>query len=438
LWDFLPELHRYTARLGYVLACGKPDIKIGLYYPVRDIWANGDRNDPALRGHDMLAQALLRRQCDCDVVDDDVLSDPNTHVENGRLAIGPMRYRTIVVGPTQWMTETSKKRLDALLAAGGQVVRVDDLAQIDAAVAKIAPTVQLDPPSPDVRVLVRRWPGGGAAFLFNESEKAYTGRVSIALDGTPCEIEPATGLVRAVPILPSPSGRGAGGEGGGKTKPANCTISLHMAGWQSVLVVSSPQDASLHAAPSAATKTVQSVDLSDGWTARVDRQYVVGEHDFEIHPAKNAELKPATLGGWAKSLRLGEDFSGHVTYRRTVSMPESMRGGRLLLDLGRLEYAARVSIDGREIGRVLWSPWRIELPALKNPAEFVLEIQVSNTLANELTSQRVRDAWAKKPPGWVNQGYHNTALQFERESRGGGLLGPVRLLCAADHPVAVR
>ena len=105
LWDFLPEFHRYVARLGYVLACGQPAIETALYYPVRDIWANGDPADPALRGHDALAQALFRRQCDYDVVDDDVLSDPNTRVEGGRLAVGPMRYRTIVVGPTQWMTD---------------------------------------------------------------------------------------------------------------------------------------------------------------------------------------------------------------------------------------------------------------------------------------------------------------------------------------------
>ena len=44
---------------------------------------------------------------------------------------------------------------------------------------------------------------------------------------------------------------------------------------------------------------------------------------------------------------------------------------------------------------MLWSPWRIELPPLKNRREFVLEIEVSNTLANEITSQRVRDAWAQ-------------------------------------------
>ncbi|NLX99591.1 MAG: hypothetical protein GXY83_25935, partial [Rhodopirellula sp.] len=96
LWDFLPEFHRYLARLGYLLSCGKPAIEIGLYYPVRDLWASADPADAAL--HDALARELLRRQCDFDIVDDDVLSAQPAGVEDGALVAGAMRYRTIVVG----------------------------------------------------------------------------------------------------------------------------------------------------------------------------------------------------------------------------------------------------------------------------------------------------------------------------------------------------
>ena len=37
-----------------------------------------------------------------------------------------------------------------------------------------------------------------------------------------------------------------------------------------------------------------------------------------------AEFKPVSLGSWAKTLNLGGDFSGHVTYRRTVKIPETL------------------------------------------------------------------------------------------------------------------
>jgi len=433
MWDFLPDFHRYAARLSYVLACGRPAIEIGLYYPVRDIWANGSASDPAVRGFNALGQALIERQCDYDLVDDDVLSDRATQIADGRLAIGPMRYRTIVVGPTRWIAEPSKKRLDQFKAAGGQVVRADDLGQIDAAVSRIAPTVQLDPPSPDVRVLVRRWPDGGAALLFNEGDKPYAGSVSIAMDGNPCEIEPATGLLRAVRDLFSPaSGREARGEGGNKSRKVSHTIALNLSLGESMLLISTAQGAPTTLAPPTAPRITQSFDLTDGWTARVDRQYVVGGHDFEVHPTDKPQFKPASLGRWAKTLGLSEDFSGHITYRRTVSVPESMRGGRLLLDLGGVEYAAKVSIDGREIGRALWNPWQIAIPPLEGRAEFVLEIQVANTLANEITSERVRSEWSKrKGPGWPSP-YHARQIQFEMDSRGGGVLGPVRLQLASN------
>jgi len=251
------------------------------------------------------------------------------------------------------------------------------------------------------------------AFVFNESSTSYRGTLSISLEGTLREIEPATGLVRAIESSVS-----------GKYR----TVPVALSPWQSLLVVSGPVDAPVTSP--ALQKVVRSVDLTDGWTARVDRQYVVGEHDFEIHPTPQAAFKPAALGSWAEKLSLGRDFSGHVTYRRMVSVPENMRNGQVLLDLGTVEYAARVSIDGRRIGNVLWSPWRIELPPLANRAEFMLEIEVSNTLANELTSQRVREAWAKQSgPGWPSP-YHEMTWGFERDSRGGGLLGPVRLQLA--------
>ena len=118
LWDVSPHFHRYVARLGYVLACGRPDIETALYYPARDIWASGDADDPALLGHDALARSLLRRQCDFDLVDEDGLTDPSTHVADGRLVVGAMRYRTIVVrsGPlddaqVQCSSRRSKRRV---------------------------------------------------------------------------------------------------------------------------------------------------------------------------------------------------------------------------------------------------------------------------------------------------------------------------------------
>ena len=410
LWDFLPDFHRYVARLSYVLACGSPGVEVALYYPVRDFWANGDPADPAVRGHDALAQKLLSRQCDFDVVDDDVLSDPSARTDDGRLAVGAMRYRTLVVGPTRWMSEAAQKRLKAFEAAGGTVIRVAELGRIEAAVAAVRPAVEIDPPSSDLRATLRRWPGGGATFIFNEGQEAYRGSASLKCQGELTEIAPISGHARPVAAA---------------RRDGKATIRLSLGAGESLLLV---EDTGRHAgAVSPSSRIARSLDLSDGWTARIDRQYVVGEHEYEVHSTQNAGFRPIVPGRWAGKAGIGPDFSGHVTYRRTVRIPESFRGGRAVLNLGDVEYAARVSIDGNKVGCVLWRPWRIELPAFQSSGEHTFEIEVSNTLANELTSQRVREAWAKRSgPGWPSP-YHQRTLKYEMDTRGGGLLGPVRL-----------
>jgi hypothetical protein len=421
LWDYLPDLHRYTARVDYVLASGKPDIDTALYYPVRDLWANGASNDPAMLAFNQLTQSLLERQCDYDVIDDDILNAAATRVENGRLVLGAMSYRTIVVGPATWMSPTAQSRLSAFQAAGGQVIHVNSAGQIDSAIAGIAPTVGLSVPSSGMRVVKRTWDGGGAVFLFNEGKTAYNGVASLDLAGKYYTIDPATGVARSVLVANS-----TGGLSG---------VSLNLAPGESMLLVAQPQqDVPANLKPPASQPILKSIGLAGGWKARVDRQYVVGQQNYEIHENADTAFQSVSLGRWASTLGIGEDFSGHVTYRKTVTLPESFRGARLLLDLGGLEYAARVSVDGEEVGCVLWSPWSIELPSLGDRTEFTLDIEMSNTLANELTSQRVRDFWnGMSGAGWPSE-YNAAAWGFEMDSRGGGLLGPVYLHLIAPEP----
>jgi hypothetical protein len=421
LWDYMPNVHRYVARLGYVMACGKPKIDVGLYYPVRDLWANASSSDSSVVGFDKLTQSLLERQCDYDVIDDDILNDPATRIENGRLVLGSMSYKTIVVGPTAWMTAVAQQRLNAFQSAGGQVIRITDPGQINSAIAGIAQTVELSVASSGIRAAGRQWDGGGAMYLFNEGQAGYKGVATFAMTGKLYQLDPTTGVTRALNYTTLPNGR--------------VSVSVNLAAGESLLLVAQPPQGLPAAVASAASREiVRSITLVDGWKARVDRQYVVGEHNYEIHETGNTQFTPVALGRWATTLGLTSDFSGHVTYQRTVILPESMRGGRLLLDLGSsLEYAARVKVNGEEVGCVLWAPWTIELPSLGN--EFLLEIEMSNTLANELTSQRVRDLWnSLTGPGWPDS-YNARQWPFEMESRGGGLLGPVTLsLLAAPEP----
>lgn len=414
LWDFLPAFHRSVARLGYVLACGEPVIETALYYPVRDIWASG-ADSPATAGHDELARLLLERQCDFDVIDDDLLSDPATRAEKGTLLAGKMRYKTVVVGPNEWIAPRSEDALRTFERAGGRVVRINRIDDAPGVLNAVEPTVELSPPSPSVRVAVRRWPGGGAAFVFNEGETAYEGRGKFPVAGPPLEIDLDAGTAHALP----------GADSAGSTTAAP----ISLAGGESMLIVLGRHDGAT-VAPRR-RRAVEAVPIDDGWEARPLKRHVVREHDYDIRSLETDRFERLGLGSW-NSL-VGDDFSGRVVYRRVVKVPSGWNTRLLGIDLGRVDFAARVRIGGKDAGIVLPPQRTVALPEPSGAGEFLLEVEVANTLANELTSSRVRESWSKRTgPGWPGP-YHTRALQFEEKSRGGGLFGPVRLVQFANE-----
>lgn len=413
LWDYLPKLHRYVARLGYLLACGEPSIDTALYYPVRDIWAKGSES-PAADLHDALAQRLSEHQCDFDVIDDDLLSDSQTHVADGVLHAGRMKYRTIVVGFTEFMAAKSRERLEEFERGGGKVIRVNDAKDAEEGVRAITPTVDLQPASLNIRCSMRHWPGGGMVLLFNEGESDYRGRATVQSEGRPAAVDPSTGQFATI----------AGAECG----KSGCVLPVDLVAGESRVLLFGDD---MKATDAEAFTDASGLELSDGWEARVVKQYRVGATNYEIRSDAAAGFRPIKLGSW--DAMVGPDFSGMVEYRRTVRIPDVWAGHRLRLNLGKFDYAAKVCVDGKEIDTVLWPPFETDFEVPEGKNEFVLRIEIANTLANELTSERVRSAWAQqKGPGWPGP-YHQRAIEFEKESRSGGLFGPVELKLIVDN-----
>lgn len=413
LWDDLPKFHRYVARLGYLLACGEPVIETALYYPVRDLWATGGESSAA-DTHDALAQTLFEHQCDFDVIDDDLLSDPQSHVANGRLHAKNMKYRTIVVGFTKHMSPRSHELLVELERTGGRVIQIDSLNEIADAISKITPTVELIPSSTDIRCQVRRWEQGGLAYLFNEGASTYDGRVAIPLAGQPVVVEPSEGGWTQIVDA--------------ERKEDQWVIPIQLSPGEAQIVLFGESIVQHAQKP---WRSAESLELSEGWEARPLRQHRVGPHNYEVVTLKNEADRPVALGNW--NALVGPDFSGTVEYRHQVNLPKHWYGKRLRLNLGEASYAARVRIDGKEQGVALWSPMTIELSPPEYQHEFLLTVEVTNTLANEITSERVQNEWAQRSgPGWPGP-YHQRALEFEKQSRNGGLFGPVRLeLCTVS------
>lgn len=418
LWDHLPGFNAYVARLGYVLSSGTPKISTALYYPARDMWALGKGAEDVVRTHDLLAKELFAHQCDFDLIDDDLLSDPATHVETGILVAGAMRYDTILCGETQWMHPAALTMLKQFAASGGKVLCTDhapgtngvldkdapafcETGTPDQIIARVTPTVLLEPATKDIRASARTLANGEILALFNEGENAFEGKAHVKAAHV-YQLEAQTGVIRQL------------------AENAD-SINLRLTPGESIVILLTDEP---RPAEPALSRDGDEMKLDALITVKATRHFYAGEHDFETNVPDTPPV--AFLEGTAWKTWLGEDYSGEVEYRTTIELPESWAGKPLELETGPIEYAATLFVDDAAVGAMLWHPWQIILPPL-TPGKHEIVLRVANTLANELTSERVIKLWSEKQgPGWPSP-YHKRTLEFERESRGGGLHGPITL-----------
>jgi len=265
-----------------------------------------------------------------------------------------------------------------------------------------APLIQLTPPCRDIRVAGRQLKSQRLIVVFNEGQSAYHG-VLRGWGRTLSELNLETGAIyqRDDDASEMPLELGAGETRAFMFSASRRRLGRKASSRQEKIVIEPAE-----------------IRVASG------RQFVVGEHDFETHPRAFERRTLVDAGSWRTWL--GEDFSGEVDYEFTFTVPKAWAGSAIEIQTGPIEYAATVLMDGVQAGQLLWAPWRLRLPTCR-PGDHSVTLRVANTLANELTSERVVRAWAqRKGPGWPSP-YHQRALVFERESRGGGLAGPVTL-----------
>lgn len=161
-----------------------------------------------------------------------------------------------------------------------------------------------------------------------------------------------------------------------------------------------------------------------------------------------------TLTDWKDHKRDDiKHFSGTATYRTRMKVKESWlnAGQRIVLDLGRVEIAAEVIINGENAG-ILWKPpFRIDITDQLRSGTNDIEIRVTNLWANRLIGdEKLKDTsgYAKnKPmPDWfikneqMPKGPRSTFTTYnfyskDRKLIPSGLLGPVVLKQETIQPV---
>ena len=126
------------------------------------------------------------------------------------------------------------------------------------------------------------------------------------------------------------------------------------------------------------------------------------------------------VGDWQQIA--GKSFSGEISYIYDFELENI---GPLLLRLGKVHYAAEVFLNGKLAGQKLFPPFDFYLKKYLKRGRNHLEIKVSNTLANLLSSEEIRTLWQER--GVLLSPYEKRQQDHEKESCVSGLPEKARL-----------
>ena len=211
----------------------------------------------------------------------------------------------------------------------------------------------------------------------------------------------------------------------GKSEPASynitdgrTTVPLHLEPWGTVFVVF--------------RKPTKSTSLALTKVVETELTTVQGPWNLAFQPGRGApaSITLDKLISWPDSTDAGvKYFSGTGTYTKTIqASPDWFRkGAHLWIDLGDVKNLAEVAVNGKLLGQVWHTPFRVDATtALKLGANEVT-IKVINAWVNRLVGDQQFGA-TKYTFADVKPYKANSPLQAS------GLLGPVRVLSSSAQP----
>jgi hypothetical protein len=161
----------------------------------------------------------------------------------------------------------------------------------------------------------------------------------------------------------------------------------------------------------------------------VDKQLatVDGPWAVSFQPGRGAPASATfdKLISWNDSTDSGiKYFSGAGTYTKTIqASPDWFKpGAQLWIDLGDVKNLAVVTVNGKELGTVWHSPYRVEATGALKPGANEISIRVTNAWVNRLIGDQQADATTKYTFADVKPYKANSPLLPS------GLIGPVEIV----------
>jgi hypothetical protein len=174
------------------------------------------------------------------------------------------------------------------------------------------------------------------------------------------------------------------------------------------------------------TDLPEPISLDSDWT--IDFQSPLGEPAQVVQPR---------VGPWTKSADTALlSFSGTGTYRKSFILPADWRspGTRIDLDLGNLWAIGEITLNGKPLGIVWTSPFRVDCTDAVRVGENQLIVEVVNTWHNRLIGDAHIPANERKTRTNITASHGIPWKAWaDLNPIASGLFGPVRLV-----PVTVR
>lgn len=467
LWSHYREFADYIGRISLLLRHTVELARVAVYYPIESVWAGPETVQDAWQSLRQTCLTLTEMQVPFDLIDADFLIEADT--ATGAAARGDAAYDVIIIPETVAIPSAVLEQLAALAESGATICFLErwplhaadmqGLEQFDEATRRLQDSniepltggeldatitdlglreccLRLTDLQPDLLVSRRRLGQTLLYFLTNNSpavlepyltihpERAVGVEIWDLQDGEFVSLAQATPSQPAElrPIIPAWTSLllVLGPPSGSETLPPEETPSeREFALWLA--------DSSRHEHHPPHVDVLAQFTHAD--QIRIVEEYLIENGDVRIVSGGERTLPlppgPVLLQAW-EELYLS-DFSGRIEYSFQFTLAEQFVERALLLDLGQVFWAARVTLNGEPLADSLWPPHTVDLTGAVRPGANILTVSVSNTLANQAVREDV--VTEAQSQGWFNAYYERTLPMMQEDLRG-GLIGPVRILVA--------
>ena len=146
---------------------------------------------------------------------------------------------------------------------------------------------------------------------------------------------------------------------------------------------------------------------------------------FQPNRGAPAQIVLDQLTSWSENTDIGvKYFSGTGSYIKTIQVPADWfkEGTQIWLDLGTVKNLAEVVVNGKSLGIVWETPFRVNVTEALKQGENALEIKVTDLWVNRLIGDQ--------QPGNMKKITYTTQAFYQADSPllPSGLLGPVKIV----------